>query len=155
MAKYLIDSTDIEIEEVSGTENLKFNLAPGNSAEQMVGDLSNLTTTNKSNLVNAINEVDGNIKSFLQLSSFTLSIGAISSQDGLYDQSYTITIPTGYIPIGIVGVNTNGPNSATLTIPKMYIASNKILYSVFNTSNRTTTDATTSINVSVLFVKNL
>ena len=27
MAKYLIDSTDIEIEEVSGTENLKFNLA--------------------------------------------------------------------------------------------------------------------------------
>ena len=29
MAKYLIDSTDIEIEEVSGTENLKFNLASG------------------------------------------------------------------------------------------------------------------------------
>lgn len=58
MAKYLIDSTDIEIEEVSGTENLKFNLASGNSAEQMIGDLSNLTTTSKSNLVNALNEVN-------------------------------------------------------------------------------------------------
>lgn len=58
MAKYLIDSTDIEIEEVSGTENLKFNLASGNSTEQMIGDLSNLTTTNKSNAVNAINEIN-------------------------------------------------------------------------------------------------
>jgi hypothetical protein len=28
MAKYLINSTDIEIEEVSGTENLKFNFVP-------------------------------------------------------------------------------------------------------------------------------
>lgn len=60
MAKYLIDSTDIEIEEVSGTENLKFNLASGNSVEQMIGDLSNLSTTSKSNIVNAINEVNQN-----------------------------------------------------------------------------------------------
>lgn len=58
MAKYLINSTDVEIEEVSGTENLKFNLAPGNSVEQMIGDLSNLNTTSKSNVVNAINEVN-------------------------------------------------------------------------------------------------
>lgn len=58
MAKYLIDSTDIEIEEVSGTENLKFNFASGNSVEQMIGDLSNLSTTSKSNVVNAINEVN-------------------------------------------------------------------------------------------------
>ena len=60
MAKYLIDSTDIEIEEVSGTENLKFNLASGNSTEQLIGNLSNLNTTSKSNVVNAINEVNQN-----------------------------------------------------------------------------------------------
>lgn len=60
MVKYLIDSTDIEIEEVSGTENLKFNLAGGNSVEQMIGDLSNLNTTDQTNIVNAINEVNQN-----------------------------------------------------------------------------------------------
>lgn len=58
MAKYLTDSTDIEIEEVSGTENLRFNLASGNAVEQMIGDLSNLTTTDQTNVVNAINEVN-------------------------------------------------------------------------------------------------
>lgn len=62
MAKYLINSTDIEIEEVSGTENLKFNLADGNAVEQMIGDLSNLSTTNKSNVVNAINEVNSEVQ---------------------------------------------------------------------------------------------
>ena len=61
MAKYLTDSTDIEIEEVSGTESIKFNLASGNSTEQMIGDLSNLNTTNKTNLVNALNEVNNSI----------------------------------------------------------------------------------------------
>lgn len=75
MAKYLIDSTDIEIEEVSGTENLKFNLAPGNSAEQMVGDLSNLTTTNKSNLVNAINEVNTNLTNLNTYSTTETIVG--------------------------------------------------------------------------------
>lgn len=45
MAKYLIDSTDIEIEEVSGTENLKFNLASGNSLETQLNNLSNYSTT--------------------------------------------------------------------------------------------------------------
>lgn len=57
MAKYLIDSTDIEIEEVSGTQNLKFNLASGNNLQTQIGDLSNLTTTDQTDLVSAINEV--------------------------------------------------------------------------------------------------
>ena len=45
MAKYLIDSTDIEIEEVSGTQNLKFNFASGNSLETQLNNLSNYSTT--------------------------------------------------------------------------------------------------------------
>ena len=69
MAKYLIDSTDIEIEEVSETENLKLNLASGNSVEQMIGDLSDLTTTSKSNVVNSINEVNGNVGNLSNLNT--------------------------------------------------------------------------------------
>lgn len=48
MAKYLIDSTDIEIEEVSGTQNLKFNFASGNSLETQLNNLSNYSTTETS-----------------------------------------------------------------------------------------------------------
>lgn len=83
MAKYLIDSTDIEIEEVSGTENLKFNLASGNSTEQMIGDLSDLTTTSKSNVVNSINEVNGNVGNLSNLNTTNKSniVNAINEVD--------------------------------------------------------------------------
>lgn len=57
MAKYLIDSTDIEIEEVSGTQNLKFNFASGNSLETQIGDLSNLTTPVTTSIVDSINSI--------------------------------------------------------------------------------------------------
>ena len=45
MAKYLVDSSDIEIEEVSGTQNLKFNFKSGNTLETKINNLSNYSTT--------------------------------------------------------------------------------------------------------------
>lgn len=75
MAKYLIDSSDIEIEEVSGTQNLKFNLASGNSTEQMIGDLSNLNTTDQTNVVNAVNEVNTNLTNLNTYSTTETPIG--------------------------------------------------------------------------------
>ena len=45
MAKYLVDSSDIEIEEVSGTENIRFNFVSGNSLETKINNLSNYSTT--------------------------------------------------------------------------------------------------------------
>ena len=64
MAKYMQDSTDIQINEVSGTDNINFSFKSGNSLSQeinnintKIGDLTQLNTTNKSNLVGAINSV--------------------------------------------------------------------------------------------------
>jgi len=57
MAKYLQNSSDISIEEVSGTENIQFNFTSNNSLSQKIGDLSNLTTPTTDNLVNAINSI--------------------------------------------------------------------------------------------------
>ena len=55
MTKYLTDSTDIEIEEVSGTQNIRCNFASGNSLETSLTLLSNkfnnLTTY-------SLNEID-------------------------------------------------------------------------------------------------
>jgi hypothetical protein len=93
MAKYLTDSTDIEIEEVSGTENLKFNLADGNSVEQMIGDLSNLSTTNKSNIVNALNEVNTNLNNLNTYSATETLIG-----EWLGEPLYRKVISCGSLP---------------------------------------------------------
>lgn len=60
MAKYMQDSTDIQINEISGTDNINFSFKRGNSIDTKIGDLTQLNTTNKSNLVGAINEVNTN-----------------------------------------------------------------------------------------------
>ena len=60
MAKYMQDSTDIQINEISGTDNINFSFKSGNSIDTKIGDLTQLNTTNKSNLVGAINEVNTN-----------------------------------------------------------------------------------------------
>ena len=57
MAKYLQNSSDISIEEVSGTENIQFNFTNNNSLSQKIGDLANLETTETNNLVGAINSL--------------------------------------------------------------------------------------------------
>lgn len=57
MAKYMQDSTDIQINEVSGTDNINFSFKSGNSIDTKIGDLTQLNTTNKINLVGAINSI--------------------------------------------------------------------------------------------------
>ena len=64
MAKYMQDSTDIQINEVSGTDNINFSFKSGNSLSQeinnintKIGNLDNLETPTTNNLVGAINSI--------------------------------------------------------------------------------------------------
>lgn len=64
MAKYMQDSTDIQINEISGTDNINFSFKNGNSLQQeinnintKIGNLDNLETPTTDNLVGAINSV--------------------------------------------------------------------------------------------------
>ena len=64
MAKYMQDSTDIQINEVSGTDNINFSFKSGNSLQQeinnintKIGNLDNLETPTTNNLVGAINSI--------------------------------------------------------------------------------------------------
>lgn len=57
MAKYMQDSTDIQINEVSGTDNINFSFKSGNSIDAKIGNLADLETTDKNTIVDAINEV--------------------------------------------------------------------------------------------------
>ena len=64
MARYMQDSTDIQINEVSGTDNINFTFKSGNSLSQeinnintKIGNLDNLETPTTNNLVGAINSI--------------------------------------------------------------------------------------------------
>lgn len=90
MAKYLIDSTDIEIENVSGTDNLKFNFANGNSI------MSNFQ------LVNATGTASGNIVDILIPfpTGFTESnTFVIDGQMCLNNANYKNQLPMIYVDI--------------------------------------------------------
>ena len=91
MAKYMQDSTDIQINEISGTDNINFSFKSGNSIDTKIGDLTQLNTTNKSNVVNAINEVNTND---IRRSTYTTSeqvIGKWIDGKPLYRKTITFT----------------------------------------------------------------
>lgn len=98
-------------------------------------------------------DMDTYINNSFMIVSQTISIGAISSQDGSYDNQVNITPQTGYTPIGIIGVNASGAVSASLTIPKIYIDNGKIVYSIFNSNIYGATANDTIIEVKILFIK--
>lgn len=58
MSVNLIDSSDISVQQTNDDIELKVN---DSVVEAFTGDLSNLNTTDKSNLVSAVNEVNSNI----------------------------------------------------------------------------------------------
>lgn len=57
MAKYMQDSNDIQINDVSGTDNINFSFKNGNSIDTKIGDLTDLETPTTDNLVGAINSI--------------------------------------------------------------------------------------------------
>lgn len=76
MAKYMQDSTDIQINEISGTNNINFSFKSGNSIDTKIGDLTQLNTTNKSNLVGAINDVKQNIMSLSMTADQSVTVAS-------------------------------------------------------------------------------
>lgn len=79
------------------------------STEEAIGDLSSLTTSVKSSLVGAVNEVNANKadkSGMFKIQSFSksYSVGADSTTN--FDNSF-ITVPSGYTIAGVVGYTTN------------------------------------------------
>lgn len=80
-----------------------------NENKDKVGDLSQLTTTDKSSLVGAVNKVNSNKadkSGMFKIQSFSksYSVGADSTTN--FDNSF-ITVPSGYTIAGVVGYTTN------------------------------------------------
>lgn len=122
MAKYMQDSTDIQINEVSGTDNINFSFKSGNSIDTKIGDLTQLNTINKSNLVGAINSIiesgsnaNGNwIKygdgTMICTKNITLTTAITASWGALYESGELSLgqFPVPFISKPIVSITNNG-----------------------------------------------
>lgn len=116
MAKYMQDSTDIQINEVSGTDNINFTFKNGNSLQQEInnintniGNLNDLQTTDKTNLVGAINSVveSGNVgtKKYIKYADGTM----ICSNTVNYSNISITTTWGSFFESGILSLGGNYP----------------------------------------------
>lgn len=122
--------------------------------DSKVGDLSNLTTTAKTNVVSAINEVDTDVETIKNSSGTGLIV-----VDNLTDEittiaansAYQITITTsktGYIPLGVIGIATSS-QSVGITSWRNY--STSTICTFRNYSNSALSNIT--LYIKVLYVK--
>lgn len=86
------------------------------TARQSIGDLSQLETTAKNDLVSAINEIKGQIKSFRII---TLSCGErlnVPAKTSTYVQSESTTLNADEIPVGVLKYDGGWGNSPGKTM---------------------------------------
>lgn len=113
MAKYLQNSTDIEIEEVTGTENIKFNFANNNSIDTKIGDLNNLETPIKTSVVDSINSALPTILfNNANNTSLNVTLSDSSANYSYLEFYFTDTSRTGYTKVS----NPNGQNFSVVIV---------------------------------------
>lgn len=120
-----------------------------NNSGFITNNVNNLTNyTDTTTLTSMFND-------FLKVEEVSTPIGAIAPQAGLYDQTYTFTIPSGYTPIGILGFRFTGSNSISLSLAKCYIdSSNRLYYSIWNTrTSGSSSDSSSTLKAQILFKK--
>lgn len=105
--------------------------------------VNNLTNyTNNSNLIN-----------LFYVQEITINIGSLGPQVGIYDRTYSYSVPAGYQPLGIVGHQFLGGGSASLTLGRFCINGTDLYYSFFNSDIVGTTASDTVIKVYILCYK--
>ena len=113
MAKYLQNSSDIEIEEVTGTENIKFNFTNNNSIDTKIGNLSNLQTSIKTSVVDSINSTLPTILfNNANNTSLNVTLSDSSANYSYLEFYFTDTSRTGYTKVS----NPNGQNFSVIIV---------------------------------------
>ena len=114
-----------------------------------VGNITNLTTTDKSSIVNAINETSGLLNGLVYTEivnlATNLSVNANSNTNTL---TYTLRPRNGYTPILVV---TNNMWNGAISLWYCSLSGNTIYWRARNNSSSNATGLT--IKVSVLYIK--
>ena len=100
----------------------------GKANSSDLGDKSNLTTTDKSSAVAAVNEVNGKIDALIMTQEFNATIASIAgnSDDAV---NIPVTVPSGY---KILGVGAAVSGSRNLAITGVSAGANSVTINVYN-----------------------
>ncbi len=126
-----------------------------NENDDKVGELNNLNTTDKGNIVNAINEVLGDLNGLLEIAA-EIVVSSLSLPAGEFTDVATKTITKeGYYPLGIVGYNMYGTNhqSCNLIVLELSNRSNGSATVRYRVRNLASVTATLSIQAQILWRK--
>lgn len=117
-----------------------------------VGDLSSLVTTDKSNVVSAINEVATDLRggTLFKLVQYNASYTAAASASATLTASdFDASAPTGYIPIAVVQVGTGNGNVALRYVNVEATGSSNMI----GMRNVSTGSISASASIKILYVK--
>ena len=110
-----------------------------NDNANLMGDLTELPTTDKTSIVNSITEINTNISNLRTLNTgliafenLTATLSSISGNS--YLQITVDTSKTGYAPIGIIGIGTNN-QVVGVTSWRNYSSSTIFVFRNFSSSN--------------------
>ena len=104
-------------------------------------------------ILNVANNTDTNtyscefINNILNVQEFSQSIGTIASGGEKVNQTFTITVPTGYKTLGIVGFKMAGAGYTTVNLSYIAISNNTVTYTVANYGSATTGNITLKVDV--------
>lgn len=114
-----------------------------------VGDITNLTTTDKTSVVNAINETSGILNGLVYTEIVTLATNlSVNANSNINTATYTLSPRTGYTPIFVALNNTWG---GQLVLWFCSLNDNQISWRVRNVTSSAVSGFT--IQVRVLYIK--
>lgn len=102
------------------------------TGETPISDKTYVLTTDGSTYAfngTTLTRIGGN---YLEVQMFEFTIGTINPLSDLYDQTATLTIPSGYEAIGIVGHRLYGAYYSYCSLSSLYMTNNVVNYAIFN-----------------------
>lgn len=135
---------------VTSADMLPMSASDDSKVSEAIGDRSTLTTTDKSSIVGAVNEVNGKIG--VKTITVSGSIGSLAggSSKSLTANDLNYVIPTGYTAVGLGGWIYYGSNTRNLCLYDLNLnnqGSNNVINIQNNGSSATGSGATVTITI--------
>lgn len=80
----------------------------------------------------------------------TINVGTFSALGEKYNQTYTITLPSGYTSFGVLGYVLSGGGFTNLYLNELYVDGNTLHYSIKNGINAATSTITFTVYVGLI-----
>ena len=134
-----LDATDVETSAITGAANVEeaLDVLEGRIGDNKadIGTLSNLTTTAKSSLVAAANELNGKFTNLFTVKTVSFANSAISANN-VFSVSKAVNADSGYTPLCVAGFGLGRINGIYFT--GVYVSGSNVLVMGYNATSATT-----------------